>query len=313
VQFVPLIGSEGWALDGQAVAPRRAPRLLQVIPEKRQRLSRLILRSCEPFESIESIERADLLPLLRRIGDARVVLIGEASHGTSEFYQMRARITRELITHLGFNIGQLAREYWGGRSYHIGFGTGHGTVAAAANWDEPMEVMTVRPSHEDSYERLCHESGVSNFLLPLRHAREPDLTEELLAPHLERAIGVIYRPDSEMVSHYFHAALSAQFDEYVWFDETRAVTPIPVPEATGVPEQIALFSRAEMIVGPSGAALVNVLWCRENCRVLVLHSDHPFKKYPYWDVLARVSGIRISFSKRKNHFERLVGSGPLLH
>ena len=67
------------------------------------------------------------------------------------------------------------------------------------------------------------------------------------------------------------------------------------PEDLSVPEQVALFSQAEMIVGPSGAALANMLWCRENCRVLVLHSDHPFKKYPYWDALARVSGIRISY------------------
>jgi protein-L-isoaspartate(D-aspartate) O-methyltransferase len=102
-------------------------------------------------------------------------------------------------------------------------------VAAASNWDEPMQVMKVRSSHEDSYERLCHESGAASFLLPLRHAREPDLTEELLTPHLERAIGVIYRPESEMVSHYFQAVLPAQFDEYVWFHESRAVSPLPVP------------------------------------------------------------------------------------
>lgn len=461
VQFVPLVGSEGWAIDGQPVAPRRASKPLQIVPEKRQRLRGLISRNCESFGDIET---ADLEPLLRRVGDARVVLIGEASHGTSEFYRMRARITRELITRLGFsivaiegdypdtgvidrairnrkrtalrtapfsrfptwmwhneemeafvqwardfnsrirvpgrevsihgldlyslynsigvvldfldehdpeaaasarvrygcfspwetdpatygraavsgklkgcedevvktlsdllesrvayalvdgdemfdaernatvireaeryyrvmyygsreswnlrdrhmfdtlravlihrgvnsravvwahnshvgnaaatemgmrgefNIGQLAREYWGHRSYHIGFGTDHGTVAAASNWDEPMQVMTVRPSHEDSYERLCHESAASSFLLPLRHTREPNLTEELLAPHLERAIGVIYRPDSEMVSHYFQAALPAQFDEYIWFDESKAVSPIPVPEGSGMPE-----------------------------------------------------------------------------
>lgn len=67
------------------------------------------------------------------------------------------------------------------------------------------------------------------------------------------------------------------------------------PEGLSVSEQVALFSQAGTIVGPSGAALANMLWCRENCRVLVLHSDHPFKKYPYWDALARVSGIRITY------------------
>jgi protein-L-isoaspartate(D-aspartate) O-methyltransferase len=64
----------------------------------------------------------------------------------------------------------------------------------------------------------------------------PELREQLLEPHLERAIGVIYRPESEMVSHYFQAALPAQFDEYVWIDETSAVQPIPTHELAGVPD-----------------------------------------------------------------------------
>lgn len=78
------------------------------------------------------------------------------------------------------------------------------------------------------------------------------------------------------------------------------------PEGLSAPEQIALFSQAEMIVGPSGAALANMIWCVEGCHVFVLHSDHPFKKYPYWDALARVSGIRISYitGRRAN---RLTG------
>jgi protein-L-isoaspartate(D-aspartate) O-methyltransferase len=107
-------------------------------------------------------------------------------------------------------------------------------VAAASNWDEPMQTMTVRPSHADSYERLCHETGIAAFLLPLR---EPtDVRHELLTPHLERAIGVIYRPETEILSHYFHAALPAQFDEYIWFDETSAVQPLRVHEVAGVPD-----------------------------------------------------------------------------
>ncbi len=461
VRFVPLIGSEGWSLDGMPVAPRRARTPLQVVPEKRRRLSNLIARNCEPFESIES---ANLEALMRRIGDARVVLIGEASHGTSEFYRMRARITRELIAELGFNvvaiegdypdtsvidrairgrkrtelrtppfsrfptwmwhneemeafvrwarthnvkvpaperqvslhgldlyslynsigavldfldevdpeaaasarvrygcfspwetdpatygraavsgrlrdceedvvktlsdllekrvkyalvdgdeifdvernatvireaeryyrvmyygnheswnlrdrhmfetlkavlehrgpqsravvwahnshvgnaaatemgmrgefnIGQLAREEWGPDSYRIGFGTHCGKVAAASNWDEPVTLMTVRPSHEDSYERLCHETEIPAFLLPLRSAAETGLREELLSPHLERAIGVIYRPETEMLSHYFQAALPAQFDEFIWFDTSAAVTPIQSEKGSGVPD-----------------------------------------------------------------------------
>lgn len=460
VQFVPLIGSEGWALDGKPMPEHRASPPLRMVPEKRQRISRLIAENCEPFDSIDG---ADLDPLLKRFGDARVVLIGEASHGTSEFYRMRARITRELIEKRGFNIvaiegdypdasvldrairgrtrrklrndpfsrfptwmwhnqemeefiawaaghnapirtperqlglcgldlyslynsigevldylervdpeaaesarvrygcfspwetdpatygraavsgrlkdcedevvktlfyllekrvryaavdsdemfdaernatvvreaeryyrvmyygnneswnlrdrhmfdtlkavmdhrgagaravvwahnshvgdasatemgmrgelnlGQLAHEHWGQFSYHIGFGTDRGTVAAASNWDEPIQFKNVRPSHVDSYERLCHETEIPSFFLPLRNPLDADLRRELLEPHLERAIGVIYRPETELVSHYFQAALPAQFDEFIWFDETTAVTPITTSKSPGVP------------------------------------------------------------------------------
>lgn len=462
VQFVPLIGSEGWAVDGAPVEPRRAAKPLRVVPDQRSRLGGLIAASCEPFSTIED---ADLGGLLRRIGDARVVLIGEASHGTSEFYRMRARITRELIvkggfdtvaiegdypdtstidaairgrvrpelrtapfsrfptwmwqneemkafvhwahafnrsivdgerspvsihgldiyslynsigvvldfldrvdpaaaesarvrygcfspwetdpatygraavsgrlkgceeevvrtlsdllenrvkyaleegdelfdvernatvvreaeryyrvmyqgnreswnlrdrhmfdtleaviahrgascrtvvwahnSHVGFapatemgvrgelNIGQLARERWGHAAYNIGFGTHTGTVAAASNWNEAVQLMPVRDSHPDSYERLCHDSGIGTFLLPLRYAYEPELPQALSQPRLERAIGVIYRPETEILSHYFHADLPGQFDEYIWFDSSEAVTPIEMPRGTGIPE-----------------------------------------------------------------------------
>lgn len=461
VQFVPLIGSAGWALDGRPVRKRPASPSLRIPTSDRPALVSLIRDGCEPFGAFE---QASLDPLLQRIGDARVVLIGEATHGTSEFYAMRARITRELIEHAAFdivaiegdwpdvaaidahvrpeirrsvpsgpfsrfptwmwrneetrsfvdwlfehnqgvwdiqhqvamygldlyslsksigavldfldrtdpaaaraartryacfspwetdpavygravsagrleacedevvavledllrkrlayevddgaavfdaernatvvreaeryyramyrgsreswnlrdrhmfdvvqavldhkgegskavvwahnshvgdaratemgrrgelNIGQLARETFGDRAYTIGFGTHHGTVAAASNWDEPMQRMRVRPSHADSYERLCHDTELGGFLLPLRHPAVPEVREELLTPHLERAIGVIYRPESELVSHYFHAALPAQFDEYVWIDETSAVRPLEAHEEMGVPE-----------------------------------------------------------------------------
>jgi protein-L-isoaspartate(D-aspartate) O-methyltransferase len=128
------------------------------------------------------------------------------------------------------NVGQLCRGEYGEGAYLVGFGTDHGTVAAASNWDEPMQRMRVRPAHEDSYERLFHESGVAAFGLHLRDPRRGDIRDELVPPRLERAIGVIYRPDTELASHYFYASLPHQFDEYVWFDETRAVTPLEVVE-----------------------------------------------------------------------------------
>ncbi len=461
VQFVPLVGTEGWSADGWPIAPHRAPRPLRLPLPQRGELSALIAESCEV---ISDLDRVPLQPLLDRIGTARVVLIGEATHGTSEFYRMRARITRELITQRGFdivaiegdwpdvsvldryvrprsapplrsppfsrfptwmwrneemqdfidwlaqhnangsqhdapvgiygldlyslnnsigavldyldsvdpeaaqtarirygcfspwetdpatygrgtvsgrlsgcereavsilmsllahridyldhdgdlffnaernatvvreaeryyrsmyygaaeswnlrdehmfdtlqailahrgenaravvwahnshvgdaaatemaargehNIGQLARQTFGQDAYLIGFGTDHGTVAAASNWDEPMQIMSVRPAHEDSYERLCHETGIAALLLHLRHPANRAVRDELLAPHLERAIGVVYRPETEIPSHYFQAALPAQFDEYIWFDETKALHAIKARAITGIPE-----------------------------------------------------------------------------
>jgi len=461
VQFVPLVGSEGWSADGLPLGPHRAPRPLRLPSPQRERLSALIAESCEV---IGGIEHVPLDGLLDRIGEARVVLIGEATHGTSQFYEMRARITRELIERRGFsivaieadwpdaamidrhvrgragpplreapfarfptwmwrnhemrrfvdwlaehnraaergsakvsvcgldlfslnnsigavleyldrvdpaaaeaarvrygcfspwetdpatygratvsgrlpgcereavailtgllmrrleylagdgeaffdaqrnatvvreaeryyrtmyygsreswnlrdihmfdtlqaalahrgekaravvwahnshvgdasatemgargelNLGQLCRQAHGESAHLIGFGTDRGTVAAASNWDEPMRIMSVCPAHEDSYERLCHETGVGAFLLHLRRPRDKTLREELFAPHLERAIGVIYRPETELPSHYFQASLPAQFDEYIWFDETTAVQPLRAHEVAGVPE-----------------------------------------------------------------------------
>jgi protein-L-isoaspartate(D-aspartate) O-methyltransferase len=129
------------------------------------------------------------------------------------------------------NIGQLCREAFGDDMFNVGFGTDHGIVAAAHSWDDPMERMQVLPSRSDSYERLCHDSGVPAFLLHLRDPVRDELTDELSEPRLERAIGVVYRPDTELESHYFQAILPAQFDEYVWFDETDAVDPLPLGEA----------------------------------------------------------------------------------
>jgi protein-L-isoaspartate(D-aspartate) O-methyltransferase len=121
------------------------------------------------------------------------------------------------------NIGQLCRQQFGDATFSIGFGTHTGTVAAATDWDGPMQIKKVRPSHPSSYERLCHDAEVPAFLLSLRHPVREAVREELASPRLERAIGVIYRPETELQSHYFQAALPWQFDSYVWFDETRAV------------------------------------------------------------------------------------------
>jgi erythromycin esterase-like protein len=126
------------------------------------------------------------------------------------------------------NIGQLTKEKFGREARLIGFGTHSGTVAAADDWNEPMQIKRVRPSLPDSYERMAHDSGIDRFLLDLREGeREERLANELMEPRLERFIGVIYRPETERWSHYSEAIVPKQFDGYVWFDQTEAVTPLP--------------------------------------------------------------------------------------
>jgi erythromycin esterase-like protein len=147
--------------------------------------------------------------------------IGNAAH--TEMGQVREEL----------NIGQLTKEKFGDSARLIGFGTHTGTVAAADNWDEPMDVMDVRPSLAGSYERLCHDSGVPRFLLDLRPGVNGAAVEALAEPRLERFIGVIYRPRTERWSHYAEATLPKQYDAWVWFDETSAVTPLPGEQLPG--------------------------------------------------------------------------------
>jgi protein-L-isoaspartate(D-aspartate) O-methyltransferase len=166
------------------------------------------LRDRHMFDTLKSV-------LDHRGDDARAVVWAHNSHlGDASATEMGMR--GEL------NLGQLAREQWGDDAYLVGFGTDHGTVAAASNWDEPMQVMRVRPSLDGSCERLFHETDEARFLLPLRDA-DSDLVHELAPKRLQRAIGVIYRPETERVSHYFETVLPKQFDEYIWFDQSEAV------------------------------------------------------------------------------------------
>jgi protein-L-isoaspartate(D-aspartate) O-methyltransferase len=160
--------------------------------------------------------------------DAKAVVWAHNSH-------VGNAIATEMSVRGEHNIGQLCREKFGDKSYSIGFGTHDGTVAAASNWDSPMEIKKVRPSHPKSYEHLCHSTERSRFMLPLK-VGAPHVIEALQAPRLERAIGVIYRPDSELASHYFHASLPHQFDEYVWIDRTSAVTPLDTRALKGMPD-----------------------------------------------------------------------------
>ncbi|HEU4599410.1 MAG TPA: erythromycin esterase family protein, partial [Solirubrobacterales bacterium] len=135
-----------------------------------------------------------------------------------------------------FNIGELCRTAYHDDAVLIGFGTDRGTVAAASDWDEPMRVMDVRPARRDSHERVFRDAGLGRFLTDWRPDNRRDLRQILAHPRLERAIGVVYRPETELYSHYFEAILAEQFDAFVWFDETRAVTPLLKGHGKGMPE-----------------------------------------------------------------------------
>ena len=144
-----------------------------------------------------------------------------------------ARFTDMGMERGELNIGQLCRQSYGRDAALIGFGTHSGTVAAASEWDAPMEIKTVRPSRPDSYEALCHQIGYERFLLDLRAGQQDDLRRALAEPRLERYIGVIYRPETERWSHYTYATLPDQYDAFAWFDETHAVISLPTQVTAG--------------------------------------------------------------------------------
>jgi erythromycin esterase-like protein len=121
-------------------------------------------------------------------------------------------------------LGQLMRQRFGAQVGLVGFSTYEGTVTAAANWDAPAERKRVRPALAGSYEALFNGVGVPDFLLPLRGGN--GVVETLRPSRLERAIGVIYRPETERLSHYFHASLPEQFDAVIHLNRTRAVEPL---------------------------------------------------------------------------------------
>jgi erythromycin esterase-like protein len=122
------------------------------------------------------------------------------------------------------NVGQLTREKYGADAVLVGFTTHHGTVTAASDWGQPAERKRVRPALAGSYEALFHATQRGRFLLTWR--KGDNVMADLQGPRLERAIGVIYRPETERQSHYFRARLPEQFDAMLHFDETRAVKPL---------------------------------------------------------------------------------------
>jgi erythromycin esterase-like protein len=189
----------------------------------RRRVSSWNLRDRHMVETLESLRQF--------LGaQAKIVVWAHNSHLGD------ARATR-MGQEGEWNVGQIVRELHDRDTVLIGLTTYHGTVTAASNWDAPAERKRVRPALDSSYEALFHDVGIPRFLLTFR--KTDHAATALGEPLLERAIGVIYRPETERASHYFQARLSAQFDAVIHFDETRAVEPIERSsewEAGEVPE-----------------------------------------------------------------------------
>lgn len=135
-----------------------------------------------------------------------------------------------------WNVGQLMRKHYGVQTFLLGFSTYQGTVTAASDWDGEIERKRVRPGLAGSYEKLFHDSGTDRFMLLLRG--NPELRAALAGPLLQRAIGVIYLPESERMSHYFRARLPSQFDAIIHLDETSALEALDAtsPVDAEVPE-----------------------------------------------------------------------------
>lgn len=138
-----------------------------------------------------------------------------------------------------WNVGQLVRQRHGHEAVLIGFTTYTGTVTAASNWGGPAERKRVRPAMLGSYEALFHDAGLASFLLTL--PRGTPVSKGLAETMWERAIGVIYLPETELASHYFHARLSDQFDAVIHIDQTRAAEPLEPTSEWGIGEPAETF------------------------------------------------------------------------
>jgi erythromycin esterase-like protein len=180
------------------------------------RVSSWNLRDSHMVETLEGLQKY----LQTVTGNARMIVWAHNSH-------LGDASATEMGDQGEWNVGQLARDRWGEQAVLVGFSTHRGTVTAASEWDGVAERKRVRPGLEGSYEDLFHQVGEQRFWLPLRD--NAALGALLPAKYLQRAIGVIYQPRTERMSHYFHTQLAAQFDAMIHIDETQAVQPL-VPE-----------------------------------------------------------------------------------
>lgn len=179
------------------------------------------LRDRHMFETLQA--------LMAHHGNARAIVWAHNSH-----------VGNAAATAMGwrgeFNIGELVRAAYADDAVLIGFGTDRGTVAAASDWGAEMQVMQLRPARPDSWEAAFRHTGLTRCMLDWRRSENRELLDALGEARLQRAVGVVYRPHNEYLSHYFQAVLGEQFDAYVWLEESRAVTPLGRERPHGAPE-----------------------------------------------------------------------------
>ena len=228
-RMVPALAGRLASLHARRVATARVAGRWYADPElvermRREALSHYVemLRGHPEAWSMRNRHLADALHTLQRArgGQARVVVWTSGPNaGHAGATEMGARGEASL--------GQLVRERLGSRACLIGMGTHHGTVTVPDAWDGAPQVRPVPDAHRDSCERLLHETGVPRFLLPLRTLGNGEAHAALATPRLQRFCGAVYSPESELRSHCYQTSLPAQFDEYVWFDQTEAVATGP--------------------------------------------------------------------------------------
>jgi erythromycin esterase-like protein/predicted phosphoribosyltransferase len=209
----PLEGDEAFFAQQNALVVKNAEEYYRSM--FRGRVSSWNLRDRHMMATLEAL----LGHLERQLSRPKVVIWAHNSHLGD------ARAT-EMGQAGELNLGQLVRERFGASAMLVGFSTFEGTVTAASEWGGPAERKRVRPALPNSYEALLHATGLSRFMLML--GDENEAVAGLRQRRLQRAIGVIYRPDTERISHYFESRLADQFDALIHIDQTRAVEPLEV-------------------------------------------------------------------------------------
>jgi len=204
-----------------------------------ERYYRIMYRGSRESWNLRDRHMFDTLQMLLRAGGTDSP-VGTPKGAKAVVWAHNSHIGNAAATAMGwqgeFNIGELCRTAYREEAVLIGFGTDRGTVAAADDWDGEMKVKTVIPARSDSWEFAFRKAGHARSLTDWRRIDRRELVDALREPRQERAIGVVYRPQSEFLSHYFEAVLAEQFDAYLWFEETRAVTPLPARRPKGAPE-----------------------------------------------------------------------------